>query len=147
MCVHTPMTCDDNDVCNGIYSCHEDTGTCELDVAAVDCEDGDMCTVNQCVPATGACTTTPKNCDDGNPCTLGDTCDSSTGCVIQPPIEQCCGNFQCEADSNETLSTCPQDCSTSISTPMLDTDSPGSGAPNDGSPIPLYGYAVSLSLL
>jgi hypothetical protein len=144
MCVHTPMTCDDNDVCNGIYSCHEDTGTCELDVAAVDCEDGDMCTVNQCVPATGACTTTPKNCDDGNPCTLGDTCDSSTGCVIQPPIEQCCGNFQCEADSNETLSTCPQDCSTSISTPMLDTDSPGSGAPNDGSPIPWSGYAGTL---
>lgn len=129
-------------MCNGVYSCHEDTGTCELDTPVVNCDDGNACTINTCDTSTGQCSTVDKNCDDGNPCTLNDSCDSSTGCVIQPPTEKCCGNFQCEAlgfnDVPETMETCPQDCSTSISTEMKQEDNPDKNTP-------FYGYMVSSS--
>ena len=136
------MSCEDGNMCNGVYSCHEDTGTCELDTPVVNCDDGNACTINTCDTSTGQCSTVDKNCDDGNPCTLNDSCDSSTGCVIQPPTEKCCGNFQCEAlgfnDVPETMETCPQDCSTSISTEMKQEDNPDKNTP-------FYGYMVSSS--
>jgi len=50
---------------------------------------------------------------------VGDTCDTTIGCVIQPPLDNCCGNSECEPDIPEfpeSPETCPRDCSTSITT-------------------------------
>jgi hypothetical protein len=48
-----------------------------------------------------------KSCDDGNVCTNND-CDPTTGVCSNPPIVPCCGNYECE--SGETNQNCPGDC-------------------------------------
>jgi cysteine-rich repeat protein len=48
-------------------------------VPTADCDDGDACTVNTCVPAVG-CVYEVVSCDDGLLCTV-DGCDAATGCV------------------------------------------------------------------
>jgi hypothetical protein len=53
-------------------------------------------------------------CNDNNACTLNDTCDPAVGCIFGQPQADCCGNAECEADETET--TCPLDCGTSLST-------------------------------
>ena len=45
------------------------------------CDDGDPCTVDSCVLATGECTTAPLECDDGEFCNGVETCDPVAGCV------------------------------------------------------------------
>eukprot|EP00584_Thalassiosira_punctigera_P007945 CAMPEP_0172538382 /NCGR_PEP_ID=MMETSP1067-20121228/9762_1 /TAXON_ID=265564 ORGANISM="Thalassiosira punctigera, Strain Tpunct2005C2" /NCGR_SAMPLE_ID=MMETSP1067 /ASSEMBLY_ACC=CAM_ASM_000444 /LENGTH=1434 /DNA_ID=CAMNT_0013323865 /DNA_START=104 /DNA_END=4408 /DNA_ORIENTATION=- len=114
MCVHTPKTCEDEDKCNGIYSCDPLTGNCQQDTPPVDCDDGMACTIDKCITDTGQCQYTQKMCNDNNVCTFGDKCDNSTGCVFQPPVEDCCGNAQCDASEDEE--SCPIDCSDSITT-------------------------------
>jgi hypothetical protein len=114
LCVSTPITCEDGNKCNGVYVCAESSGQCVIDKPVVDCNDNNACTIDTCVTSTGLCTYATKNCDDSNPCTVNDTCDPSSGCVIQPPLDNCCGNMECEADIFETPETCPRDCSTSI---------------------------------
>jgi len=48
------------------------------------CDDGALCTVDTCDPATGACDFAPVVCDDGNDCTY-DTCDPASGrCTSEP---------------------------------------------------------------
>lgn len=138
-----PLLSDDANLCNGVSSCHEDTGECAEDVAPVDCDDSNECTIDMCTPVTGECTYTTKNCDDGNDCTLNDYCDTSTGCVIAEPLPECCGNFQCEIGSGEDMITCPRDCSTSIGTPMDDTEAKGIYDGRTGN-LPWNDYAVSL---
>ena len=52
-------------------------------VADADCDDGNACTTDACVPESG-CTHTPvAACDDQNPCTT-DYCDWATGCASTP---------------------------------------------------------------
>jgi hypothetical protein len=115
LCVHTPKVCDDGNLCNGINVCDElQGGACVQETAPVDCSDDDECMINTCNPSTGACIDTQRTCDDNNACTPGDTCNSDTGCVFQfPPLDNCCGNAKCEGDD---MQTCPQDCSTSLTT-------------------------------
>ena len=53
-------------------------GTCRLGkckAAPADCDDGDPCTADSCVPGAG-CEHTPATgaCDDGDACSVGDTC-------------------------------------------------------------------------
>jgi len=140
MCVHSSKNdkslwggknwCDDLDLCNGVKSCHEDTGECTEDVAPVDCDDSNECTIDTCITTTGLCTHTTKDCDDRNPCTKDDYCDTQIGCVIAEPDEECCGNFVCETGIGEDMNTCARDCSTSIGTPM-DDSSPRNGTNDD----------------
>lgn len=72
-------TCDDGQACTYGDICS--SGKCKGNVDA--CEDGNLCTLDSCNPATGVCNHTAFNgisCDDGNACTLGTTC-SETTCV------------------------------------------------------------------
>ena len=48
-----------------------EAGACEPD--ALDCADGDACTVDGCEDSTGCVWSPPEGCDDGDPCSL-DTC-------------------------------------------------------------------------
>src|SRR5206468_138746 len=50
------------------------------------CDDGNVCTIDSCDPATG-CVHAPNTapCDDGSACTTNDTCSGGT-CVGGPPL-------------------------------------------------------------
>jgi len=53
----------------------------------VNCDDGLLCTIDDCVPQTGECTHAPDPCDDGDQCTH-DSCSQQTGCAhasVQQP--------------------------------------------------------------
>jgi hypothetical protein len=67
---------------------------------AVDCDDGDPCTLDDCHPLLG-CTHTPiipgTSCDDGNPCTENDTYDAECNCVGTP--KNCDDGNPCSEDS------------------------------------------------
>ena len=75
--------CEDGDACTANEDC--DAGSCAGGVA-IDCDDGQLCTFDQCDSAFGCwyelnpspcCVGAVSLCDDGDPCTLDD-CDSST---------------------------------------------------------------------
>ena len=53
------------------------------------CDDGEVCTQEECVPAQGGCVYTPMEgeCDDGNPNTINDMCQD--GLCIGVPAMQC----------------------------------------------------------
>jgi hypothetical protein len=88
------MTCDDDNLCNGISTCHEDVGQCVQDVAPVVCDDNSECTLDSCTASTGQCVFETKNCDDGNACTVGDYCDVDVGCVYANPLDNCCKSLR-----------------------------------------------------
>lgn len=62
----------------------------------VDCNDGDFCTENTCIPETGLCSSVALACDDDDACTT-DSCDSGSGCVNVP--KDCGDGNVCTADS------------------------------------------------
>lgn len=66
-CCTTDADCDDSVVCNGFEFCQFGgpgrAGTCQ-DGTPITCDDGDDCTRDACVPASGGCTATP---DEGLP--------------------------------------------------------------------------------
>jgi hypothetical protein len=78
-CVNAPQhqVCDDGNACNGLETCSPAVG-CQAGVA-LDCDDGDACTLAFCDSEMG-CTYPPRSCDDGNPCTEN-ACDRETGCT------------------------------------------------------------------
>lgn len=55
---------------------------------ASDCDDGDLCTTDQCDAGTGICGFVPITCDDGDDCTI-DTCDSGSGACVSDPDPVC----------------------------------------------------------
>jgi len=73
-CYHVPNTrpCNDGSACTRTDRCQD--GQC-VGADPVTCDDGNLCTDDDCDPASG-CRFTPNaaSCDDGNECTLGDTC-------------------------------------------------------------------------
>jgi hypothetical protein len=66
--------CDDGDACT-MDDCVG--GACAR--TAIACGDGDACTDDACDSVMG-CASTPTSCDDGDACTA-DSCDSATGCA------------------------------------------------------------------
>lgn len=69
-----------------LFGCESVTGVCKPDPcppAAVD--DGLLCTVDACDPATGTITHLPVPVDDLDPCTI-DACEPSTGIVTHAPV-------------------------------------------------------------
>ena len=80
-CVAGAVTdCDDDNPCT-IDACNPAGGECEhTNQDEINCDDGDACTIgDQC--ELGVCMAGPAlDCDDANPCT-DDNCDSAEGCV------------------------------------------------------------------
>jgi hypothetical protein len=84
-CSGTPVTCDDDDVCNGLETCDTQTGEC-LPGTPLTCDDGDVCNGTEtCDPTDGCVAGTPPTCDDGDYCNGVETCDPLDGCVAGTP--------------------------------------------------------------
>jgi hypothetical protein len=82
---------------------------------AIDCDDGDACTLNSCV--NGDCSSTALDCDDGIECTL-DSCDSTSGCANIPDSTICNSPDPCVIKSCDKTQGC-------IDTPVT---CPGTGS-------------------
>ena len=89
-CVASPVVgavCDDANVCTAQDACTA-KGVCS---GIVDlCDDGVLCTVDGCSPASGCVhELDPLPCQDGDPCT-GDACDAQSGCIqVAAPSGPC----------------------------------------------------------
>ena len=103
LCVHTPVVCNDNDPCTA-DSCDPSAGcqhttladgapcpdntlcngdeTCLAGVCVpgtpLECDDGEVCTIDDCSPTAGF-VFTPDPCNDDDPCTA-DSCEPGVGC-------------------------------------------------------------------
>jgi MYXO-CTERM domain-containing protein len=104
-CLNTPVeagTSCDNDAnkCNGTAKCD---GTVCKPIAAIDCDDSNICTTDGCTPSTGVCTHTNNtlDCSDNDQCTLVDKCSGG----------KCVGVGSPNCDDNEacTTDTCVKD--------------------------------------
>jgi len=92
--IETDGACDDHDLCTPTSTCFN--GDCIGD-SVVDCDDGNVCTVDSCTAALG-CVHSDVNgegCDDGLLCTLGDVC-SRGECVGAP--DSCDDGNPCTVD-------------------------------------------------
>jgi formylglycine-generating enzyme required for sulfatase activity len=91
------IDCDDGDACT-LDSCDVE-GACTSQPARVDCSDGGPCWTSQCDPATGQCATVPITgpCDDGDDCTLADFC--LAGACVPGLLPRCDDGHSCTTDS------------------------------------------------
>lgn len=105
---------DDGNLCNGTLACDKSSPApanwaCVPDPdSVVDCDGLDtVCLDYECVPASGACASSPANeggaCNDGSGCTLEDKCHNGgcsglpcasygKSCVNNKCVDQVCGN-------------------------------------------------------
>ncbi|MFH1529854.1 MAG: hypothetical protein ABIK09_03860 [Pseudomonadota bacterium] len=124
----------DQDLCTLEY-CDPTTGQCASD--PLDCDDGNLCTVDQCVggqcvktTAPGAACTGPADCDDDDPCTQ-DLCATTGDCSCSnPPVDcdddDCCTVDICDPDPGECThtpvfpgcSTCAEDLDCLVECPV-----------------------------
>ena len=109
-CVFTPRPagegCEDGDACSLDDTCDE-AGAC-LAGAALDCDDGQDCTVDGCDPVSGCLSTNAASgadCDDHDACTVGDRCDGSGGCVSGAALT-CDDGEICTANHCDALDGC-----------------------------------------
>ncbi|MFH1532223.1 MAG: hypothetical protein ABIK09_15970 [Pseudomonadota bacterium] len=94
--------CSDGDSCTMAESCLD--GQC-AGGGAVNCNDGDPCTDDVCLPLQGcAHTDNDAPCFDGDVCTTSDTC-SAGACQPGPPMS-CDDNNPCTADSCDPVLGC-----------------------------------------
>ena len=86
-CVNTPddASCDDNNVCTGIETCDPVNG-CQAGTP-LNCDDGELCTTDSCVPLTGCA-------NDAVQCPAGEQCDSADG--ICKPVPECTVDADCD---------------------------------------------------
>ncbi len=87
-----PTTCDDGNLCT-TDSCDSKSG-CVLNNNALQCSDGDACTLGDTCKG-GLCVGNSKTpCSDGNPCT-DDSCDANQGCLFSNNVAACSDNNAC----------------------------------------------------
>lgn len=113
----TPLVCDDHVACNGVETCDPVNG-CQPGTP-VNCDDHIACTADACTEPNGTCTHTPNNgaCDDGLACNGLETCVVGTGCTPGTPVN-CDDGVACTVDSCvEPAGTCAHD-STACFTPI-----------------------------
>ncbi len=101
--------CDDQNVCTD-DACNASTGSCSHTskgslLSPVACDDGDLCTTEQC--ASGKCLAKPKTCNDGDSCTK-DSCDAQSGLCAYEPIAGCASKCKSDAECND-LDACTKD--------------------------------------
>jgi hypothetical protein len=103
-CVHTPNNdpCNDNDACTTNDTCSG--GSC-VGGAAPNCNDANVCTTDNCNPASG-CTHTNNSlpCSDDNVCTTNDTC-AGGACVPGGPLD-CNDGDACTDDACDAITGC-----------------------------------------
>ena len=103
--------CDDANQCNGQESCDGDM--C-MAGEALDCDDGDVCTDDTCLPASGCdYTYNTAPCDDLLFCTFNDSCDGDGWCVGSGTP---CAT-ECRTVCDEALDSCEPD---PAGTPCID---------------------------
>lgn len=99
-CAYVPVAdatkCDDGDSCTSGDACKG--GECAGGGAPV-CDDGNVCTVDKCDPASGKCSFGPNKapCDAGDPCTYGDTCSNGKCVTGKSPV--CYDGSACTTDA------------------------------------------------
>jgi hypothetical protein len=95
---HDGTACDDEDLCDGAERCL--AGRCTAGTPVVCSAQGQCREVGVCDPATGACTSPPRDdggaCDDGDACTLQDSCLAGS-CVSGKPVA-CSSGDPCRTD-------------------------------------------------
>ncbi|MDD5194019.1 MAG: hypothetical protein PHF67_05575, partial [Candidatus Nanoarchaeia archaeon] len=104
-CVHALMDCDDANLCNGLESCDSTVGC--IPGTPLTCNDGNACTSDGCVPATGCVYTPISGCGGGGGCTpncAGKSCGSDGcggSCGSCPSGDACttyaCANNKCKS--------------------------------------------------
>jgi len=100
-CVFKPLTgqsCKDSSLCTTNDKCQSD-GSCKG--TAITCNDGNACTKDACVAATGKCgfTNTSGGCSDGNACTTSDSC---SGGKCSGKAKSCSDGNSCTTDKCDT---------------------------------------------
>ena len=104
-CEHenVPAACSDFDLCTINDTCVD--GVC-VPGAVLDCDDGNLCTADECDEETGECLHEPAEgpCDDSNPCTDEDTC--LQGICLGLSLTSCDDQDVCTDDSCSPLSGC-----------------------------------------
>lgn len=94
-CRHSPddASCQNGLYCDGVERCNGKIGC--LAGAPVACSDGDVCTIDTCVEATGACAHDLRDADqDGSPdlhCQAGGDCNDDDP-KIRPGVPEVCNN-------------------------------------------------------
>ncbi len=99
----------DGDLCNDGDPCtqgdHCEGTTCVG--KALDCDDGDVCTVDSCKPGEAACSHEPVSeggaCDDGSVCSEGDACKAGS---CAGSVKNCDDDNACTADACDPASGC-----------------------------------------
>ena len=102
------VDCDDGNICT-IDVCDIDSGLCSSALDDSACDDGLGCTVDTCDVESGTCSNALDHgiCDDGDACTI-DTCDSTSGaCVGTPTCHPVCEH--CDNGSCRSLCGNPSD--------------------------------------
>ncbi len=93
--------CEDGNVCNGKETVDPDTGDC-LAGTPLDCDDGNACTADVCLPGPGCVhTDVAGGCADDNDCTV-DSCDPILGCLFEA------SGLACDNGNACTQSLCAQ---------------------------------------
>jgi hypothetical protein len=72
------VVCNDGNACTSDF-CVNASGCQTAPNEAASCDDGNACTVGKDACQEGVCVGTPADCSDGNPCT-DDSCDPLSGC-------------------------------------------------------------------
>ena len=91
--------CEDGDPCTLEDDCH--SGACEAGYPR-DCSDGNLCTVEMCVPPSGDCVYEEVECDDGDACIGLEFCLPDSGCTADSPPDcddgEACTQNGCHPD-------------------------------------------------
>ena len=105
-CVGEAKYCDDGEICTA-NQCNPATGECFFPPNAAPCDDASICTLNDHC-ANGACTGTPLPCDDGDPCTT-DSCNKAVGCLHAPYSGPCDDGLDCSVNDKCVGGVCAGD--------------------------------------
>jgi uncharacterized repeat protein (TIGR01451 family) len=130
----------------------------EICTTNADCDDGNPCTTDTCMPATGLCQSTPAPngtpCDDHNACTVGGTCQSGTcGQPVSCNDGNPCSTDICNPATGACTSTpivcddgnpCTTDTCSAATGGCVFTPAPAGSTCNDGDPCTTGDTCVSI---
>jgi len=98
VCLGLPTDCDDEVACT-VDSCDQATGECINTPDHVLCDDGEVCTDNECTASGCVTTDNTAACDDGMFCTASDQCSGGICAGTGDP----CSGRTCDEEADECL--------------------------------------------